>query len=231
MFNAIVRFVFAAALPGTCFSISLASNADAADRNFRSAKQQGQIRVFNLAHVPKSALLRAEAEVTRVFAAADIDVHWTEGAPDDSTSLITDFSANNFSPTGGCQVAGHSHELRLRLTPRAPHGVMPGMLGFSLPCAKFGIDSTVFIDHCERVTYQTPIPFGIVLAYAMAHELGHVLLRSTEHSQTGLMRAVWDKNAWVRATVRGISLDRTEAARMRIELFRMESLSPAAPAG
>jgi hypothetical protein len=106
---------------------------------------------------------------------------------------------------------------------------MPGTLGFSLPCAKFGIDSTVFIDHCERVTYQTPISFRIVLAYAMAHELGHVLLRSREHSQTGLMRAVWDKNAWLRATARGISLDRNEAARMQIELFRMESLSPAAP--
>ena len=221
MFNAKVRFVSAAALAGTCFSVSLAAQT-------RSTKPHVQIRVFNLARVPTRDLLRAEAEVTRILAEADIDVRWAEGAVDDSASLSTDFSAND-SPTGGCKVAGNAGEVRLQLLPHTRRGFAPGTVGFSLPCAKFGVDSTVFIDQCEAVTYHTLASFRKVLAYAIAHELGHVLLRSSEHTQTGLMRALWDKNAWIRATVSGFPIDPEQARRMRVELFRMAALTPEAP--
>jgi hypothetical protein len=224
MFKAKVRFVLAVALANACVSVSLGSQADLGDRNFTSAKQQVQIRVFNLARVPRRDLSRAEGEVTRIFAEAEIEVHWAEGALDDDASLITDQSANNTSPAG-CKVARHARELRLQLLPHAPQGVATGTLGFSLPCAAFGIDSTIFVDKCEGVTYQTLASFSKVLAYAMAHELGHVLLRSSEHSPTGLMRACWDRASWIRAAVAGIPIDREQARRMRIELSRMESLA------
>jgi hypothetical protein len=224
MFKAKVRFVLAVTLANACVSVSLGSQADLGDRNFTSAKQQVQIRVFNLARVPRRDLSRAEGEVTRIFAEAEIEVHWAEGALDDGASLITDQSADNTSPAG-CKVARHARELRLQLLLHAPQGVTTGTLGYSLPCAAFGIDSTIFIDHCEGVTYQSLASFSKVLAYSMAHELGHLLLRSDEHSPTGLMRARWDRASWIRATVAGIPIDREQARRMRIELSRMESLA------
>lgn len=224
MFKAKVRFVLAAALANACVSVSLCSQTVSEDRNFALPKQQVQIRVFNLARVPKRDLSRAEGEVTRIFAEAEIEVHWADGALDDGASLITDQSANNTSPAG-CKVARHARELRLQLLLHAPQGIATGTLGFSLPCAAFGIDSTIFIDHCEGVTYQSLASFSKVLAYSMAHELGHVLLRSSEHSPTGLMRAHWDTASWIRATVAGIPIDREQARRMRIELSRMESLA------
>jgi hypothetical protein len=182
-----------------------------------------QIRIFNVARVPRRDLSQAKREATRIFAEAEMDVNWAEGSLQDSASLTADFSANNSSPAG-CKVAGHARELRLQLLPHAPHGVDSRTLGFSLPCAAFGIDSTIFIDKCEGVTFQTPASFTKVLAYAIAHELGHVLLRSSEHSQTGLMRARWDRTTWIRAAVRGIPIDLEQARSMRIELARMESL-------
>ncbi len=224
MFKAKVRFVLAAALASACVSASLGSQADSAHRNGATAKRQVQIRVFNLARVPRRDLSRAEGEVTRIFAEAEIEVHWAEGALDDRASLITDQSANNTSPAG-CKMARHARELRFQLLRHAPQGVTTGTLGYSLPCAAFGIDSTIFIDHCEGVTYQSLAPFSKVLAYSMAHELGHLLLRSNEHSPTGLMRARWDRASWIRATVAGIPIDREQARRMRIELSRMESLA------
>jgi hypothetical protein len=221
MFKAKVRFVLAAALGNVCVSVSLGSQPDLRDQNFTSAKQQVQIRVFNLARVPKRDLSRAEGEVSRIFAEVDMEVHWSEGALDDGASLITDQSANNTSPAG-CRVARHARELRLQLLPHTPPGFATGTLGFSLPCAAFGIDSTIFVDKCEGVTYQTLASFSKVLAYTMAHELGHVLLRSSEHSPTGLMRARWDKTAWQHAALESIPIDREQARRMRIELSRME---------
>ena len=37
------------------------------------------------------------------------------------------------------------------------------------------------------------VPAGIILGHAMAHELGHLLLRSMEHSQTGIIGSRWGK--------------------------------------
>ncbi len=224
MFKARVQFVLAIALANACVSVSLGSQADSADRDRAIAKQQVQIRVFNLARVPRRDLFRAEDEATRIFAEADIEVHWAEGALDNPASLITDQSSNNTSPAG-CKAARNARELRLQLLLHAPQGVATGTLGFSLPCAAFGIDSTIFVDKCEGVTYQTLASFSKVLAYAMAHELGHVLLRSSEHSPTGLMRARWDRASWIRAAVAGIRFDREQARRMRIDLSSMESLA------
>jgi hypothetical protein len=224
MFKAAVQFVLAVVLANASVSVSPGSGSDPDDRNFTAAKQHAQIRVFNVAGVPKRDLSGAEREVTRIFAEAAIEVHWAEGALDDSASLITDQSANNKAPTG-CNVPRPASELRLQLLPHAPQGVAIGTLGFSLPCAGFGIDSSIFVDECERVTHQAPASFNKVLAYAMAHEVGHVLLRSSEHSPTGLMRARWDRPSWIRATVAGIPIDREQARRMHIELSRMESLA------
>lgn len=224
MFKAKLRFVLAVAMANAYVSVTLGSEPDLGDRNFTAAKQHVQIRVFNVARVPRRDLSRAEGEVSRIFAEAQIEVRWVEGALDDDAALVTDQSANNTTPTG-CRAARHARELRLQLLPHAPQGVATGTLGYSLPCAAFGVDSTIFIDQCEGVTYQSLASFSKVLAYSMAHELGHLLLRSNEHSPTGLMRARWDKASWIRATVAGFTIDREQAQRMCVELSGMESLA------
>jgi hypothetical protein len=38
-------------------------------------------------------------------------------------------------------------------------------------------------------------------ARLVAHELGHVLLRSSAHDSSGLMKGVWAKSDWQRAAV------------------------------
>jgi hypothetical protein len=223
MFDAKVRFVLTAALAGTCFSVSLASQTKPADRDSGSTKPQGLIRVFNLARVPKHDFAQAEREVTTIFGGAGIGMAWVDGTLEDTGALITDFSANN-STASGCKVASQAPELLLQLLPHAPKGFAVGILGFSLPCAMFGIVATIYTDRCDKVTDEVPVSFAKVLGYAIAHELGHVLLRSSEHSSAGLMRARWDKAAWLRAEAQGIQFDREHAQRMRLEVVRMASL-------
>ncbi len=223
MFKATRRILFLVAFANAYPSL-IASQPEESDRRLLPARQQLQIRVFNIARVPRRDLSRAEGEVTRIFAKAQMEVHWTEGALNDHSSLITDQSANDTSPAG-CKLARHARELRLQLLPHTPQGIIAGTLGYSLPCAAFGIDSTIFVDGCEGVAYRSLASFSKVLGYSMAHELGHLLLRSNEHSPLGLMRARWDRASWIRATVAGIPIDGDQARRMRLELFRMESLT------
>lgn len=227
MLNTKVRLVLAATFASTCLSVSLGSQVGIGKQEMAATKQYVQIRLFNLARFSRRDVSRAEEEVTRIFMEAEIEVHWAEGAPDDRASLLTDFSANN-TLANGCKVARPARELSVQLLPHAPPSLAAGTLGYSLPCAQFGIDATIFRNQCEDVTNKTQVSLNKVLAYAMAHELGHVLLRSREHSPTGLLRARWDKAAWRRAAAEGMALDREQARRMRRELARMESWALAA---
>jgi hypothetical protein len=51
--------------------------------------------------------------------------------------------------------------------------------------------ATVYVDRVERVSTAARFDPGTLLGYAVAHEIGHLLLASTSHSTTGLMRPIW----------------------------------------
>ena len=89
----------------------------------------------------------------------------------------------------------------------------------SRSCAHQGVRLIVYIDACERVSQRYPVSFRQVLGHAMAHEIAHVLLHSSAHSQSGLMLGRWDRIAWQRAAVGGLTLNPSEAARIRLNLL------------
>jgi len=122
---------------------------------------------------------RAKAEMSRIYRDAGIDIVWTKEAPDPQVTLTI-----------------LSRELTDQLT------VVTTALGGAVGTREYrGRRAYVFYNRVERVarTYlNTSRRRGtndtdnvIVLAHAMAHEIGHLLL-PYGHSATGLMRADWD---------------------------------------
>jgi hypothetical protein len=59
-----------------------------------------------------------------------------------------------------------------------------------------------------------------LLAHAVAHEIGHVLLQQDAHSPTGLMRALWDRNDLQAMMAGQLGFTREESERVRAELLR-----------
>jgi hypothetical protein len=53
-------------------------------------------------------------------------------------------------------------------------------------------DATVLYDRVELVAHRYHVKREILLGYAIAHELGHLLLPPHSHSETGVMRACLD---------------------------------------
>jgi hypothetical protein len=53
------------------------------------------------------------------------------------------------------------------------------------------------------------LSYGCLLAYAAAHEIGHLLL-GKEHSRTGVMRAEWGKAEYREMAQRGLGFSETE---------------------
>ena len=57
-----------------------------------------------------------------------------------------------------------------------------------------GTYATVFLKPAEEKASDANLPRTIVLAYAAAHEVGHLLLGDQAHTPQGLMKATWDTN-------------------------------------
>jgi hypothetical protein len=194
-------------------ALSAAAFAPASD-NLSQLGSQIVVSVHDFAHIGSKTLTQTEQLATRIFALAGVDAQWTTGSLSDRRTLVNDFST---TPSGRC-TAPLPAVLQVQILSRAPDGFPSQGLGYSLPCAGQGMQVTIFADRVEAVARTTLASFYRVLAYALAHELGHVLLRSSLHEQSGLMKGIWTKTDWQRAAVTVIAFAPHDASLIAGEL-------------
>ncbi|MBV8072534.1 MAG: hypothetical protein JO270_21710 [Acidobacteriaceae bacterium] len=184
-----------------------------------------RIRLYNQATVPSETLKWATADATRIFANSGINVIWEQPAAETPEDRGTDMSS--------APLPGREHwrsYIALRILPRTAASTLRGALGFSLPFAQTGAHVLLFYDRVEATARLQNVTPYVVLGYAMAHEIGHVLLRSPEHSAVGLMQARWNQATWRLATGGLLSFLPEQKQRIRIGLLKFtasrESPSP-----
>jgi hypothetical protein len=85
-------------------------------------------------------------------------------------------------------------------------------------------DAVVLADAIQKRAVFGPTNFADLLGLAIAHELGHLLLRSASHSVAGIMRARWTEKG-LSADDRGyLRFTYGEAESMRREVRRRMGL-------
>src|SRR5215468_1782345 len=82
-------------------------------------------------------------------------------------------------------VLGRSHQMNNTL--RSP-------LGQSFADHRGGTYASVFLEPVQQQAANNDVPWPTVLAYAAAHEVGHLLLGDLAHTSLGLMKARWSKD-------------------------------------
>lgn len=137
------------------------------------------VRVYETARLDPSVKTAALNLARTTLAAATVDVSWKPCAPGARGA------ACDRRPTG---------ELVLRIvrsTVEPDDGSLP--LGDALVDTASGeaILATVYLDRVVRVAKAARIDMRVLLGYAIAHELGHLLLASSTHNSRGLMRPIW----------------------------------------
>ncbi len=147
------------------------------------------LQMRNDARVPAHVLEPSQVEVMRIFADAGLAVRWTEAAPRFTVHLVS-------------HVLGYARAL-------SP------VMGVALAN---GSEAKVFFRQVQDFARSCHIDVSTMLAYVIAHEIGHLLLPGNAHSPTGVMQAGWDK-ALVHNAARG-SLTFTEAQAARIRASR-----------
>ncbi len=125
-----------------------------------------EVVVFDGAGAPHWVLAKAAEEARRTFAAAGVETAWIvcEG-PEDSNQTCA-------LPPAGTYV-------QIRIVPEAPEGrLLPReALGYAAGCAPTGgcFISWVFYRRVLAYCQQNDQPDNVVLAYVMAHEIGHLM--------------------------------------------------------
>jgi hypothetical protein len=147
------------------------------------------IREYNLARISESDMRKAHTIVVHTFHQVGIAINFKEGDSSAAEGLATDMSA----PIRAMSPA-HPDYVVIRIVTDRQTGMPAGPLGFALPFARLGAQATIFSERVERLAAVESLSPVVLLGYAIAHEIGHVLLRSSNHSATGIMRPVWTRS-------------------------------------
>ena len=168
------------------------------------------VRTFNYAEVRGDELAAARAAAARIFGRAEIAVTWID--------CRVPGSDQGASCTEPLEVG---RDLMLRLVDDSPSAKAGGLRALTLGTSmldrqrRTGVLMTVDLGPLRQIAGHTSSEPATLLGRAIAHEMGHMLLGTGEHSKEGLMRAVWS-----REELRGLKpahweFSKKEADRMR----------------
>jgi hypothetical protein len=140
-----------------------------------------QVQVYDYTGLSAAALHEFVAQTQGIVASLGI-------------SLEVDACARGGTP---CEShTGSSRQVVIRVvedTGKSMKNVRLEKLGMSVADLDGGTYATVFLKPAEEKASDANLPRIVVLAYAAAHEIGHLLLGDA-HCPQGLMKAIWNIN-------------------------------------
>jgi hypothetical protein len=172
------------------------------------AAQRVVVRSYNTSGLPLSMLDDAESTAGQLLREAGIDSSWRNCRTTDGPSS----QAHDL-----CTEVLNASEVIVRIVDAPPAITDVEVLGYSHVDAyrRQGTLATVFADRVRALAAALQVDDATLLGRAITHEVGHLLLGTLEHSETGLMRGAWNtagrrRSDWV--------FSAAEAARMRAGL-------------
>jgi hypothetical protein len=183
------------------------------------------IRIDDAARVSPGTLARGIEVAGRVLLAAGVPTEWQTNPADSSKDPKT--RTPKPAVLAPANSAGRNC-LILSVTRGVSRHAYPVALGFALPYTQtVAPDVTIFYDRIERLESQAVSADATapqILGYAMAHEIGHILLGSTQHSSTGIMKGFWGQTEFERLAKGWLGFTLQQSAVMRESAFRQATL-------
>jgi hypothetical protein len=129
------------------------------------------VRVYDNTGLPDVMRRASLTRAAEIFARAEVEIGWVH------------------CPVR-CGRAPSSDQLILRMTrsPATATGVGPSQTD---PVLEAGRLATVYVDQVDAMARRSKADRVAILSRAIAHEIGHLLLATTEHTRSGLMRGIW----------------------------------------
>ena len=147
----------------------------------RAADLQVVVRVYDMATTDAAARAAALRAAARAIATAGMTISWRDcsrGGADHPCRTVRDAGDLVVRIMPVALVAAGSEDVELGYAPIDPAG-------------RATVIATVYYDVVQRVAQRTGLNTRELLGRAIAHELGHLLLRAPGHGPSGLMRPLW----------------------------------------
>jgi len=191
-----------------CVLVSVVGRTALADQAEKTAIT---LWVRDTAQVPDDVLTGARGDVTRIYREAGVETTWLSFESLSAESIAARRAALTLAI------------LSMEQAERIDAAVTSGRMGLTARCAQGGGRvAYVFYDRIQALTAASGLDRARVLAIAMAHEIGHLLLPYKAHSRTGVMRADWT-NADLQLAQRNLvffTREQGELLRNRISALR-----------
>ena len=105
-------------------------------------------------------------------------------------------------------------DIALEIISKAPNAFGPNVLGTASPLARAGLNVTVFDDRIQATAFRENRSHSLVLAHSIAHEIGHVLLRTPDHTSWGIMSSRWSDQEYSRMHTTGLPFTKAQSKRI-----------------
>ncbi len=151
------------------------------------------LQLSNLSGAPPPIVEHAQSEVARMYAAIGVSIHWAAPAATPALAIRVVLLS---SETGDLRLSANTG---MGAAVRTPAGT-----GVQERAEAYAVSS------------------ALVLACAMAHELGHLLLPSREHGADGLMRALWRRDEFQQADQGQLRFSADEGERIRARMADLQ---------
>jgi hypothetical protein len=178
------------------------------------------VQVYNYSQASPALLSRAEREAGRILGEAGLRAVWLE-------CLVGPAS---IAPKGQCEKPLEATDLRLRvLSATVKNWFQPDVFGYTIHPSF----ASVYYEHALRRAKsehsESQIP--TILGGVIAHELGHLLLGTNDHSGMGIMQARWYPDQVLQLMKGNLLFSSEQAKRMREQArtrvkLRSENLDP-----
>lgn len=178
----------------------------------QGAPIQLQVSVFNSSPISFSTIERAEGEAGRVLRDIGVEAIWLNCPQEISQE----------ASLGRCSEVSYPSHLHLRIL-RVSHGLKVNTVGISFSEEDGrGCYADLFYDPIRELEGETRVYPTIILGHAMAHELGHLLLGTNSHSESGLMRAHWTREDLTNASKGKLRFSKEQCLKIKSRLTTSE---------
>jgi hypothetical protein len=193
------------------FAVVLAAGYRVEAEGQNTASAELRITIYDEARVPQKELLDALDGLRHVLQKAKIRSRAALGdldAAEASLFMHVETPRNGAKAPPSC---GARRDIALKIIGTSPRSLPWSVLGMSSPFADVGLNVCIFNDHVREAAGWHDKPYPTVLSFAMAHEIGHVLLRSGAHTSWGIMARLWTGFEYEEMARRSLLFDDDEA--------------------
>jgi len=199
-----------AGLLSTFISLGFAAGppSDSAEPDFRLT-----VRVYDYARIARETLAKGESEAVRILRRAGMELDWADCTLAASGGQSQPVCQEDLAPT----------DISLRILPRSMSVHLPfrdntlGFAGLSGEGER-GSMASIFHSRVHDLAQMEDVTEDDILGHAIAHEIGHLLLRTIGHTPSGIMRARWGRKDLKRLNMEGLSFSEVQAEVMRTEV-------------